>query len=188
MILQEEIDVALNQMGFFYSSNTTDTNRQMFCQLFDGMSLRKKTKGYKQRIRQARLNLCGASTGKQLSHVLQESLQYVMTDGVIERCLILVMKYKKFLRHQHQDTDVSLPSIAQMLLVLCAIGSRRIIFSEASLHIVDEYIDQITTRIEYTSSNRLASLLAKQPNQVLKLVGLTQLIDLLPTIIDQISV
>jgi hypothetical protein len=37
------VDVALKQMSFF-SNNSPDSGRQMFCQLFDGLTMRKKNK------------------------------------------------------------------------------------------------------------------------------------------------
>jgi hypothetical protein len=104
IIIQEEIDVALKQMWFF-STNSLNTSRQMFCQLFDGLSLRKKTKGYKQKLRQARMTICGTSTGVLLPPLLQDFLKQVMTDGVVVRCLFMVLSYRSFLRDDLVDID-----------------------------------------------------------------------------------
>lgn len=92
IIIQEEIDVALKQMSFF-TNYLTDSNREMFCQLYDGLSMRKKTKGYQQRIRNAHMTICGASTGVLLPPILQDYLKHVMPDGALVRCLFLVLGY-----------------------------------------------------------------------------------------------
>ena len=80
----------------FLSNTTPDTGRQMFCQLYDGFSMKKKTNGYRQKIRNTRMTICGSSTGVLLPPVLQEFLKHVMTDGVVVRCLFMVLHCKKY--------------------------------------------------------------------------------------------
>ena len=128
----------------FFSTNTPDSNRQMFCQLFHGFTMRKKTKGYQQKIRNARMTICGASTGVLLPPVLQDFLKHVMTDGVVVRCLFLVLGYQQYLRQQHVDTNFNMPTIAQLLLTITVLGRRQYVYSQEAQQMIDTYIEELT--------------------------------------------
>ena len=186
IIIQEEVDVALKQMSFF-SNNTSDSNRQMFCQLFDGLTMRKKTKGYRQRIRNARMTICGTSTGVLLPPILQDFLKHVMTDEVIVRCLFLVLGYQQYLRQEHVDPKPNIPTIAQMLLATTILGRRQYIYSNEAQSVLDNYIEELTKQTSEANSSRITSFLAKQATQITRISALTQIIDLLPTIIREVN-
>lgn len=185
IIIQEEIDVALKQMSFF-SSNALNTSRQMFCQLFDGLTMRKKTKGYRQKIRNGRMTICGTSTGVLLPAVLHEFVKHVMTDGVVVRCLFMVLAYRTYVRDEHLEIDQSMPTIAQMLLAIVVLGRRQLLFSSESEKILDTYVENLSKQANESRTPLLTSFLAKQPGQVTRLAGLVQLIDLLPTVFNRI--
>lgn len=186
IIIQEEIDVALKQMSFF-STNTPDSNRQMFCQLYDGLNLRKVTKGYQQKIRNARMTICGTSTGALLPPILQDFLKHVMTDGVVVRCLFLVLGYQQYLRKDNVHTNPSMPTIAQILLSVTLLGRRQYVFSNEAQQTIDRYIETLTSQAREATSSRITSFLAKQPNQIVRISALTQIIDLLPSIIQNVN-
>ena len=181
--MQEEIDVALKQMSFF-TTNALNTSRQMFCQLFDGLTLRKKTKGYRQKIRHARMTICGTSTGVLLPPILQDFLKHVMTDGVVVRCLFLVLSYRSYLREDHVEPDLTMPSIAQLFMAVVALGRRQFVFSAQSQKRLDDYIENLAKQASQSTSPRITSFLAKQASQVTRITALTQMIDLLPSIIQ----
>ena len=172
----------------FFSNNALNTSRQMFCQLFDGLTLRKKTKGYRQKIRHGRMTICGTSTGVLLPPILQDFLKHVMTDGVVVRCLFLVLSYRKYLREDHRDPDLSMPSIAQLLMAVVMLGRRQFTFSEQSQKILDDYIENLSKQASESTSPRITSFLAKQASQVTRITALTQIIDLLPSIIEHVRV
>ena len=186
IIIQEEVDVALKQMSFF-SNNTPDSSRQMFCQLFDGLTMIKKTKGYRQRIRNARMTICGSSAGVLLPPILQDFLKHVMTDGVIVRCLFLVLGYQQYLRQQHVDPNPNIPTIAQMLLATTILGRRQYIYSNEAQSALDNYIEELTKQASEANSSRITSFLAKQATQITRISALTQIIDLLPTTIREVN-
>ncbi|CAF1540692.1 unnamed protein product [Adineta ricciae] len=147
IIIQEEIDVALKQMNVF-DNDAPDSNppasiplelesdlnfevkfRSLIlshfrCQLHDGLNMRKKTKGYQQKIRNARMTICGNSTGVLLSPVLQDFLKHVMTDGVIVRCPFLVLSKRPYLHQHHIDPNLTLPSVTQMLMTVFLKGEK----------------------------------------------------------------
>src|SRR4051794_8139668 len=102
----------------FFSNNAPDSGRQMFCQLFDGLTMRKKTKGYRQKIRNARMTICGTSTGVLLPPILQDFLKHVMTDGVVVRCLFLVVTYQQYARAEQHNPTKNSPTIAQLLMAI----------------------------------------------------------------------
>lgn len=187
IIIQEELDVALKQMSFF-SNNTPDSNRQMFCQLFDGLTMRKKTKGYRQTIRNARMTICGTSTGVLLPPILQDFLKHVMTDGAVVRCLFMVLAYRKYLRDHHSDPNFNLPSIAQILMTVLILGKRQYIYSNEAQLLLDNYIEGISQQASEADSSRITSFLAKQASQITRITALTQIIDLLPVIMESIDV
>ncbi|CAF1008768.1 unnamed protein product [Rotaria sordida] len=187
IIIQEEVDVALKQMSFF-SNNTPDSSRQMFCQLFDGLTMRKKTKGYRQRIRNARMTICGTSTGVLLPPILQDFLKHVMTDGVVVRCLFLVLGYQQYLRQQHVDPNQNMPTVAQMLMAMLILGRRQYVYSHEAQLLLDSYIEELSKQASEANSSRITSFLAKQAIQVTRISTLTQIIDLLPSIIEHANI
>jgi hypothetical protein len=187
IIIQEEVDVALKQMSFF-SNNAPDSSRQMFCQLFDGLTMRKKTKGYRQRIRNARMTICGTSTGVLLPPILQDFLKHVMTDGVVVRCLFLVLGYQQYLRQQHVDPSINMPTIAQILITIVILGRRQYVYSDEAQQLLDNYIEELSKQASEANSSRITSFLAKQRGQITRITALTQIIDLLPSIIQNVNV
>ena len=60
--------------------------------------------------------ICGTSTGVLLPPILQDFLKHVMTDGVLVRCLFLVLGYQQYLRKERIDINAAMPTIAQLLL------------------------------------------------------------------------
>lgn len=131
--MQEEIDFALKQMAFF-SNAASEKTRQMFCQLYDGYTMNKKTKGYRQKIRNARMTLCGSSTGVLLPGLLQEFLKNVMTDGVVVRCLFLVLGYHQYTRKENKTRNPDMPTIAQLMLAVFLLGPHQYIYTNDALH------------------------------------------------------
>ncbi len=186
IIIQEEIDLALKQMSFF-SNNTPDSGRQMFCQLFDGLTMRKKTKGYRQKIRNARMTICGTSTGVLLPTILNDFLKNVMTDGVVVRCLFLVLGYQQYLHQQHVDQTTNMPTIAQLLMAIVILGRRQYIYSDEAQLLLNNYIEELTKQAATANSSRITSFLAKQAGQITRISALTQIIDLLPSIIEHVN-
>lgn len=160
----------------------------MFCQLYDGLNLRKKTKGYRQQVRNARMTICGTSTGVLLPPVLHDFLKHVMTDGAIVRCLFLVLAYRQYLREHHFDPDLNLPSIAQMLMIIYVLGKRQYVYAEDAQLILDDYVERLSRQAVEADSPRIASFLAKQASQITRITALTQMIDVLPTIIEHVDV
>ncbi|CAF1066449.1 unnamed protein product [Adineta ricciae] len=187
IIIQEELDIALKQMGFF-STNTQDSSRQLFCQLYDGLNMRKKTKGYSQRIRDARMTICGTSTGVLIPPILQEFLKHVMVDGAVVRCLFLVLSYRPYLREHHTDPNLTLPTLAQLLMAIYILGKRQYLYSEESQVKLDTYIERISQQATESDLPRITSFLAKQPAQITRITALTQVIDLLPSIFENIQI
>ncbi|CAF3805511.1 unnamed protein product [Rotaria sp. Silwood1] len=149
--------------------------------------MRKKTKGYQQRIRNARMTICGSSTGVLLPPILQEFLKHVMSDGVVVRCLFLVLGYQKYLRQQHVNRNPNLPTIAQLLLTITILGRRHYVFCDEAQKLLDNYIEELTKQACEADSSRITSFLAKQPIQVIRISALTQIIDLLPTVIQHVN-
>ncbi|CAF4885773.1 unnamed protein product, partial [Rotaria sp. Silwood1] len=133
--------------------------------------MRKKTKGYQQRIRNARMTICGSSTGVLLPPILQEFLKHVMTDGVVVRCL-----------------NPNLPTIAQLLLTITILRRRYYVFCGEAQKLLDNYIEELTKQACEADSSRITSFLAKQPIQVIRISALTQIIDLLPTVIQHVNI
>ena len=145
----------------------------MFCQLFDGLIMKKKTKGHRQRIRNARMAICGTITGVLLPPILQDFLKHVMTDEVIVRCLFLVLGYQQYLRQQHVDPNPNIPTIAQMLLATTILGRRQYIYSNEAQSAVDNYIEELTKQASEANSSRITSFLAKQATQITRISALT---------------
>ena len=171
----------------FLSNTTPDTGRQMFCQLYDGFSMKKKTNGYRQKIRNTRMTICGSSTGVLLPPVLQEFLKHVMTDGVVVRCLFMVLGYHQYLRKQHTQRDPTIPTIAQLMLAVVVLGQHKYVYSDVAQTTLDKYIEELSVQTNNATSPRIASFLAKQATHVIRISALTQIIDLLPTIIERVN-
>ena len=161
IIIQEEIDVALKQMSFF-SNNTPDSNRQTFCQLFDELTMpKKKTKGYQQKIRNARMTICGTTTGVLLPPILQDFLKHVMTDGVLVRCLFLVLGYQQYLRKERIDINAAMPTIAQLLLNVVVLSRREYVYCKEALETIERYIEQLTKQAREANSCRITLFLSE---------------------------
>ena len=159
----------------------------MFCQLFDGLTMRKKTKGYRQKIRNGRMTICGTSTGVLLPAVLHDLLRHVMTDGVVARCLFMVLTYRNYLHQQHADPDLSMPSIAQMLLAIAVLGSRQFLFTKEAQNLLDNYIENLSKQANESTTPFVTSLLAKQPIQVTRMTALVKMLDILPIVFQHIE-
>jgi hypothetical protein len=171
----------------FFSNNTPDSGRQMFCQLFDGLTMRKKTKGYRQKIRNARMTICGTSTGVLLPPILQDFLKHVMTDGVVVRCLFLVLGYQQYTRKPVDNLPITMPTITQLLMAATILGRRKYVYSDEAQVLIDNHIEQLTKQASAANSSRITSFLAKQSSLLTRISALTQIIDLLPTIMEHLN-
>lgn len=171
----------------FFSNATLDSNRQMFCNLYDGYTLRKKTKSYRQKLRNTRMTMCGSSTGVLLPPVLHDFLKHVIPDGVIVRCLFIVLGYHEYLREQYAEQNLNMPTIAQLMLAVVLLGQHQYFFNQDAQIILDNYTNQFIKKAHNAQSLLMASFFAKQPSQVLRMCAITQIIDLLPFIIERVS-
>jgi len=171
----------------FFSNNAPDSGRQMFCQLFDGLKMRKKTKGYRQKIRNARMTICGTSTGVLLPPILQDFLKHVMTDGVVVRCLFLVLGYQQYTRQQHANPTTNTPTIAQLLMAAAMLRHRKYVYSDEAQRLLDNHIEELTKQASAANSSRMTSFLAKQGTLITRISALTQIIDLLPAIMEHLN-
>ncbi|CAF1517655.1 unnamed protein product, partial [Rotaria sordida] len=111
-----------------------------------------------------------------------------MTDGIVVRCLFLVLRYQQYLRQQHIDPNPNFPTIAQMFLVIVPLGRRQYIYSDEAQLLLDNYIDELSKQASEADSSRMTSFLAKQPSQITRITALTQIIDLLPSFIQHINI
>ncbi|CAM4842150.1 unnamed protein product, partial [Rotaria magnacalcarata] len=188
LVLQDEIDGTLNNMGF-YSTGGND-GRQLLCSLWEGLDDNKRTKSYRQNIRRAHLTLCGASTGKSFTPLIRECLDDLPTDGVIDRCLILVVPYARFTRDLLKPTDLRKPTISQILMCASILQQRELLFDDDAYNTINAYTDDLTHRaaIFYRTSSQFTSYLAKQPAQVIKLCGLMTIIHIVVTVLTRINI
>ncbi|CAF4099173.1 unnamed protein product [Rotaria sp. Silwood2] len=99
LVLQEEIDTTLNNMGFYVTGE--NDSRQLLCPLWEGLDDNKKTKSSRQNICQSNLTLCGASTGKSFTPLIRECLDDLPT---------------RLMRDLLKPRDLRKPTIAQILL------------------------------------------------------------------------
>ena len=171
----------------FFSSNTPDSGRQLFCQLFDGLTILRKTKGYRQRIRNTRMTICGTSTGVLLAPTLFDFPKHIMTDGVMMICLFLVLSYQQYLRQYHVDPDSNISNIAQMLMTRVILGRRQYIYSVEAQVILDNYIEGIPKQASEANFSRITSFLAKQAAQITRITAVTQIIDILPINLEKVN-
>ncbi|CAF4623116.1 unnamed protein product [Rotaria sp. Silwood2] len=173
----------------FYVNSGND-GRQLLCSLWEGLDDNKKTKIYRQNIRRSHLTLCGASTGKSCTSLIRECLDDLPTDGVIDRCLILVVPYSRFTRDLLQPRDLRKPTITQILLCASILGERGLIFDDDAYNTINAYTDDLTHQAAtfYRTSPRFTSYLAKQPPQVIKLCGLMTIIHTITTVLRRINV
>ncbi|CAF4403940.1 unnamed protein product [Rotaria sp. Silwood2] len=187
LVLQEEIDTTLHNMGFYVTSG--NDGRQLLCSLWEGLDDNKKTKSYRQNVRQSHLTLCGASTGKSFIPLIRECLDNLPTDGVIDRCLILVVPYSRFTRDLLKPRDLRKPTISQILLCASLLGQRQLIFDDDAYNAINTYTDDLTHRaaISYRTSPRFTSYLAKQPPQVIKLCGLMTVVHVIVNILSRLN-
>jgi hypothetical protein len=172
----------------FFVNNSPDSGRQLFCQLYDGLTLRKKTKGYRQKIRNARLNICGSSTGVLLPPILQDFLKHVMTDGAVLRCLFMVLTYQQYTRSLNVLSTRNTPTISQLLLAIVLLTRRKYLYTNEAEKLLDNYIDDLDKQKASANASRLKSFLAKQAAQIQRISALTQIIDLLPSIMQHVNV
>ncbi|CAF1598152.1 unnamed protein product, partial [Rotaria magnacalcarata] len=188
LVLQDEIDGTLNNMGF-YSTGGND-GRQLLCSLWEGLDDNKRTKSYRQNIRRAHITLCGASTGKSFTPLIRECLDDLPTDGVIDRCLILVVPYARFTRDLLKPTDLRKPTISQILMCASILQQRELLFDDDAYNTINAYTDDLTHRaaIFYRTSSQFTSYLAKQPAQVIKLCGLMTIIHIVVTVLTRINI
>ena len=119
--------------------------------------------------------------------ILQEFLRHVMVDGAVVRCLFLVLSYRPYLREHHMDPDLNLPTLAQLLMATYILGKRQYVYSDKSQEKLDTYIERLSQQATESDSPRITSFLAKQAAQITRMTALTQVIDLLPSIFDNIQ-
>jgi hypothetical protein len=147
LVLQEEIDATLYNMGFYVNSGNDD--RQLLCSLWEGLDDNKKTKSYRQHVRQSHLTLCGASIGKSFIPLIRECLDDLPTDGFIDRCLILVVPYSRFTRDLLKARDLRKPTITQILLCATILKQRELIFDDDAYNIINACTDDLTHRAAF---------------------------------------
>lgn len=174
-------------MGFYF--NTGNEGRQLLCSLWEGLDDNKRTKGYRQTIRDSHLTLCGASTGKSFIPLIRECLDDLPTDGVIDRCLILIVPYSRFTRDLLKPKDLRKPTLAQILLCASILGHRELNFDEEAYDIINSYTDDLTHQAAtfYRTSPRFTSYLAKQPAQVIKICGLMTIIKIITNLLSRLN-
>ncbi|CAF5207759.1 unnamed protein product, partial [Rotaria magnacalcarata] len=134
--------------------------------------------------------LCGASTGKSFTPLIRECLDDLPTDGVIDRCLILVVPYARFTRDLLKPTDLRKPTISQILMCASILQQRELLFDDDAYNTINAYTDDLTHRaaIFYRTSSQFTSYLAKQPAQVIKLCGLMTIIHIVVTVLTRINI
>ncbi|CAF4515510.1 unnamed protein product [Rotaria sp. Silwood2] len=187
LILQEEIDTTLHNMGFYVT--TGNDGRQLLCSLWEGLDDNKKTKSYRQNVSHSHLTLCGASTGKSFIPLIRECLDNLPTDGVVDRCLILAVPYSRFTRDLLKPRNLRKPTISQILLCASLLGQRQLTFDDDAYNTINAYTDDLTHRaaIFYRTSPRFTSYLAKQPLQVIKLCGLMTIVHIIVNILSRFN-
>ena len=149
----------------FFSSNALNNSRQMFCQLYDGLTMRKKTKGYRKIIGNGRMTICGTSTGVLLPAVLHEFIKDVMTDGVLVRCLFMVLGYRAYVHDEQLEINQSMPTIAQMSLAIVILGRRQLLFSAESEKVLNGYIENLSRQANASTTPLVTFFVAKQAVQ-----------------------
>ena len=148
----------------------------------------KKTKCYRQHVRQSHSTLCGASTGKPFTALIHECLDDLPTDGVIDRCLILVVPYSRFTRDLLKPRNLKKSTVSQILLCGSFLGARKLLFDDDA-NAINAYTDDLTQRITsfYRTNPRFTSYLAKQPPQVIKLCGLMSIVHILVNMLSHFN-
>ncbi|CAF1493180.1 unnamed protein product, partial [Rotaria sp. Silwood1] len=68
------------------------------------------------------------------------------------------------------------------------IDRRYYVFCGEAQKLLDNYIEELTKQACEADSSRITSFLAKQPIQVIRISALTQIIDLLPTVIQHVNI
>ena len=159
------------------------------CSLWEGLDDNKKTKSYRQNVRQSHLTLCGASTGKSFIPLIRECLDDLPTDGVVDRCLIHVVPYLRFTRDLLKPRNLRKPTVTQILLCASLLGQRQLIFDDDAYNTINTYTDDFTHRAAtfYRTSPRFTSYLAKQPPQVIKLCGLMTIVQVIVNILSHLN-
>ncbi|CAF3895281.1 unnamed protein product, partial [Rotaria sp. Silwood1] len=75
-----------------------------------------------------------------------------------------------------------------LLLTITILGRRHYVFCDEAQKLLDNYIEELTKQACEADSCRITSFLAKQPIQIIRISALTQIIDLLPTIIQHVNI
>ena len=163
--------------------------RQLLCSLWKSLDDNKKTKIYRPNVRHSHLTLCGASTGKSFIPLIREYLDNLPTDGVIDRCLILVVPYSRFTRDLLKPRDLTKPTIIQLLLCASLLGQKELTFDEDAYNTINACTDDITHQaaIFYRTSPRFTSYLAKQPVQVIKLCDLMTIVHIVINVLSRLD-
>ena len=133
------------------------------------------------------MTICGTSTRVLLPPILQDFLKHAMTSGVLVRCLFLVLGYQQYLRKERIDINAAMPTIAQLLLNVVVLGRREYVYCKEALETIERYIEQLTKQVREANSCRITSFLAKQTTLIVRISALTQIIDLLPSIIQHVN-
>ncbi|CAF4517263.1 unnamed protein product [Rotaria sp. Silwood2] len=133
------------------------------------------------------MTICGTSTGVFLSSILKDFSKNIMIDGVVVCCLFLVVGYRQYLREHRVAKNLTYPTIAQILLVATALGPRRFVYSPEASKVIDNYCETLTKQAEEATLSRLTSFMAKQPTQILRISALTQILELIPIILQNIN-
>ena len=74
-----------------------------------------------------------------------------------------------------------------MLLATTILGRRQYIYSNEVQSALDNYIEELAKQASEANSSRITPFLAKQATQITRISALTQIIDLLPTIIREVN-
>lgn len=133
------------------------------------------------------MTLCGTSTGVLLPPILKDFLKHVMIDGVVSRCLFMVIGYRQYLRENYNEKSSNFPTIAQILLTATILGRRQYVYSSEAQRLIDNYTNDLTKQAEETTSSQIGAFLAKQPLLILRISALTHIIDIIPKILQNIK-
>ena len=73
------------------------------------------------------------------------------------------------------------------MLAVVVLGQHKYVYSDVAQTTLDKYIEELSVQTNNATSPRIASFLAKQATHVIRISALTQIIDLLPTIIERVN-
>ena len=77
----------------------------------------------------------------------------------------MVLAYRNYFRKDQTESDLSMPTIAQILLATVALGRRQFMFTTESQKVLNKYIENLTKQADEAKIPLLTSFLAKQPTQ-----------------------